>query len=240
MRHTKGVVVFVAIWLFPACSPTTVSESMPRVDVNVERQAANPTVASPGSSDISSGAGIGNLRLGISYQDASTKLGKPFFDQSYEFGNCKERNAKWLVEEGGESSSILEGIFSSEGRLVQASSEGSGFATVEGITGGTSLGKFKSTYRNVQSLKLYADTGLRSNSKLVEGYSAYFVDRTRGVAFEFYKDRSEKKWKVGSISVFEPLQDFKRRRYCGNSDNENWVEFNTMELDTVPELADDR
>ena len=235
----------IIVVMITSCSQSSFIDSQSRI-ANVDKVEVAGSNTSPKannskvSDNVKPGLGIRRLQIGDDFNSAVAVLGKPYFDQTYQFAGCSERMVQWQIKASGNDSQNLKAVFSPVGEIVQIQAEGRGLETPEGIENEISLLDFKSKYKNTSAIELYADTALKSNSKYVEGYSAYFVDKERGIAFEFYKNRKDKTWKIGSTFVFKPSQDFVRWQYCDSSDKTRWKRFYTLDLDNVPELQDNR
>lgn len=177
------------------------------------------------------GISIGNVQLGYNFDEIAKVLGKPFQDGSHDFQGCKYRVAMWYIPDHNGNGSILEVIFSFDNRSVHLKIEGVDFTTPEGIASEDELDLVKKQYIDTSNIKSFVDFSLKSNSKFVEGYSAYWVDKNKGIAFEFYRSHRDKKWRVKSITVLKVGETFVRGYYCNIVEDKYWVELPNLDLE---------
>jgi len=229
----------LAVWLQTGCIQNYSSTS-PIDTSGVPSSKERAIEDRPGDANlIEPGKRIGPIYLATDFENAFSILGKPFFDHTYEPPVCGSRWVRWLVNDTDGDKPMLLATFSANGEITQLHTQMQGYETAEGVRNGDTLQEFASKY-DTKPLEVYADRGLKSNSKHVEGYSAYLVDSSRGVAFEFTKSRDDKRWYINSIGVFDPQEDFSNWRYCDPSEKARWwVKLNSFDLDSAPELRDE-
>ena len=236
MKILLTLFLILAVWFQTGCTQST--PSIPPINTS-EIPASRETSAETRFGDtnlIEPGTRIGPIYLGTNFETASSILGKSFFDHKYEPPVCFAREVRWLVNGTDANSPALYATFLGNGKIFQLQTQLQGYETAEGVRYGDSFQEFTSKY-DTRTIEAYADRGLKSNSKYVEGYSAYVVDSGQGIAFEFFKSREDKIWYISSIIVFDPREDFSKWRFCDSSEKAKWwVKLKSLDLDSTPEL----
>ena len=149
------------------------------------------------------GCSVGSLHLGDRRERMLEVLGKKPQDEEYTYGApCSLTEFHWL-DPKMRSNGLF--IYLKEDRVFQIASTMPRYRTVEGITVGSPS---EDVRRHYPQLRAYVLLG--SGMKVVGGRDLiYWVDRQRGIAFEFYYDRKGSMRRVSRVIVFEPSSDFK-------------------------------
>jgi hypothetical protein len=152
---------------------------------------------------INPGVGVGALRLGDTRERALELFPKkPNYDAEYNydqrFGPCAFTEIHWL--DSAHLGRWGAFIYIKEEHIFQIAIDTPRYSTPQGITSDSSPDDVRAHYSQLQAYAL-----LHSGTKINGGRDLiYWVDRQKGIAFEFYYDRSVDARRVGRISVFEP------------------------------------
>jgi hypothetical protein len=231
MNFLQTILLFISIVI---CLSGCYFVKSKEYDKNNNGMSSYKPLPSNGTPDLSSltqncsilpGSSIGYAYLGRNIEETLATLGKPIFDNSHEFQNCKYRVVKWYIEHPSKKGNILEATFSADNRVVQLKIEGPHFTTPEGISNEDTSDIVKENYTDIES---YVDMGIQIPFENVEGFPVYWVDKNKGIAFEFYRNRKEKKWRIFSIIVFNTNDEF-FPGYCAK-DNKYWKKLPPFEL----------
>ena len=158
-----------------------------------------------GLGSIRPGLGVGRLKLGDSRERFLEVFGHKREDEdyTYTFGEpCALEDLHWLDM----GPPVRPGVFAylREGRIFQIWAATPRFRTPEGITEDTFPQEVKRRYPHVLSYAL-----LGSGAHYLGGRDLiYWVDRQKGIAFEFYYSRKKKQRLVYGTIIFQQGSDF--------------------------------
>jgi hypothetical protein len=149
---------------------------------------------------IKPGRSVGVLHLGDTRDKLIKVLGEKLEEYTYD-DPVKYSEMHWYDAEADRN-----GIFAylKDGRVFQIESDTPRYRTAEGVTSDATPESVHSKYPDLQAYIL-----LGSGSKVNGGRDlVYWVDRQRGIAFEFYYNSKAKKRRVSKTIVFEPGSEF--------------------------------
>jgi hypothetical protein len=159
----------------------------------------------PGPSVIIPGRSVGPLQLGDTRERALELFGEPTEEYAYDensLGRCKLTEMHWNDLIYNDRWGIF--IYLRNNRIYQIFADTPRYATAAGITSDSSPQNVRRNHLTLQSYVL-----MHSGSKVNGGRDLiYWVDRSTGIAFEFYYHRSLDTRRVASIIVFEPDVEF--------------------------------
>lgn len=177
---------------------------------------------------ISPGIRVGDVYLGDTYTQIQMTKGVPARENDYSFGGCNFRIANWIIDKSNKNSDLLEVTFNSHDIAVRLKTGARNSSTPEGIASNDELASIKTKYLANDTIEAFLDLGLRSTTnRFITGWPVYWVDQSKGIAFEFVKVIKDNKWRVNSISIFNPNHQF-HRSYCKVEDT--WIRLNSIEL----------
>jgi hypothetical protein len=146
------------------------------------------------------GRSVGPVQLGDTREKLIKVLGEKLEEYTYN-DPVKYSEMHWYDLEADRN-----GIFAylRDGRVFQIESDTPRYRTAEGITSDATPESVHSKYPDLQAYVLRG-----SGSKVNGGRDlVYWVDRQRGIAFEFYYNSKAKKRRVSKTIVFEPGSEF--------------------------------
>ncbi len=127
---------------------------------------------------------------------------KPSIDSEYDYFSCGLRKEIHWLDLEKKASGLF--VYLREGKVFQIESGTPRFRTPEGITLGGYPSKVRRHYPDLRTFVLrYSGGDVVGGRDLI-----YWVDQSRGIAFEFYFDRRAKKRLVLKVIVFDPITDF--------------------------------
>jgi len=146
------------------------------------------------------GQSVGPLRIGDLRQAAVSQLGQPNEEYTFDensLGPCRYTEAHWLDLEHDDRWGIF--TYSNNDRIYQIMVDTPRYSTTDGLTSDSSPEQVRRRFPKTEAYIL-----LGSGSKVVGGRDLiYWVDRSAGIAFEFYFHQKLKRRRVGRIIVFE-------------------------------------
>lgn len=174
---------------------------------------------------INPGLSIGALQIDDTRERALELLGKPGEEYNYDgkFTPCIYAEMHWYDFEQSSN-----GIFAylKDGRIFQIEAATPRYVSVNGITSGSSPEQVRAHHPQLQAYAL-----LHSGAKVNGGRNLiYWVDRQKGIAFEFYYDRRVDARRVARIIVFAPGTEFLQKG-CVTSPRE-WRELEPFSLES--------
>jgi hypothetical protein len=165
--------------------------------------------ASPEASLIEPGRSVGALRLGDTRERVNQIFPKkPNYDEEYNYdAPCPRTEIHSLdIDLSQENGPVSNGVFIylKDGRVSQIQVATPRFHTADGITEDSTPAEVRRHYQQLQSYVL-SNSGAKVNGgrDLV-----YWVDRQKGIAFEFYYNRKANQRRVSKVIVFNPNSEF--------------------------------
>jgi len=218
-------------------SPTAAFTPVVGNEAGTSLTATNSEIAH--DNKIVAGQRISIAKVGYSFARIDNTMSKRLFDNYYEFQGCKSRRGDWLVDSQKDLDAIIEVEFDENDTAILVASGSRCYLTDDGISVGDDLKEFRKKYDRSNELVVFADTGISRNQKYIKGFSAYAVDRSTGIAFEFAKDRDDSRWYINRIFVFRPDMEFSPRYHCGKIDSEFWIQLPNLDLNSHRILTKD-
>lgn len=210
--------------LSTASTPQTMGDGEPKPNVgetpSLEKKSRN------NDSKIIAGERIGSVALGDTIDEVNGTLepaSRGPILSTYE--GCTKWFGTWFIGEAKKDYLHIEFDESHTARRFRTYAIY--LATTDGITSGDDSKSVKEKYKNPNDFEAFISFGLRStNNPHIEGWPMYWVDQSKGIAFEFVRTKKEKNWLLQSISIFEPSDTF-RGNYC-NRDDRYWKKFGSL------------
>lgn len=154
------------------------------------------------NSKIIPGSRVGVLSIGDTRERIISVLGKKKEDEEYTYTDpCNYTEIHWLDLETHSNGLFF---YLRKGRVFQIDVATPRYSTMDGISVEAPDDLIKSKCLNCDTYVL-----LHSGSKVVGGQDLmYLVNAQKGIAFELYYNKAERKRRVSKIIVFEPKTDF--------------------------------
>lgn len=163
-----------------------------------------PSVEKAKGTLILEGQSIGSLKLADS-RERAVKLFplKPNLDEEHTYPFCGPRTElHWIDAKYPETWGVF--IFLRDNRVFQIESGTSRFQTRQGITFNSPPSVIRKYFSSIKTYQLrYSAANISGGRDLI-----YWVDQSKGIAFELYFNRTEDERRVNRISVFKPGTEF--------------------------------
>jgi hypothetical protein len=189
-----------------------------------QRKGSLSTAEGNVTTGIRPGQSVGPLRLGDSREKALEIFGKPEDDYTYNASgdSCRDAEMHWYDAETDSNGLFL---YLRNGHIISMAAATPRYSTAEGIKNGSSPDDVRRSYPQLRAYVL-----VNTASKISGGRDIiYWVDRERGIAFEFYYDPPKRRRYVESVIVFEPGGQFPPNGSCSAA--EEWRELKPFALE---------
>ena len=204
-------------------------------------RASHPTL-------ITAGESVGNLFLGDDFERAKEVYGEIESDYDYgrigggpiptqlgcgnyrgiHFWNSKDKKDPLYFDYGGAW------VYLREGKVFQIKIQSPNFATAERITVGSAPAEVKYSYPTSEAwVKLNSSCNCTGGDNLL-----YWIDRSKGIAFEFHYHQKLKKKYLAYVFVFEPNTDFLPDG-CVYLETQGWEKLPPFTLTEPRHMQDD-
>ncbi|HEY8562909.1 MAG TPA: hypothetical protein VIL74_21200 [Pyrinomonadaceae bacterium] len=189
----------------------------------------------PKSNLIVAGVGAGGLRLGDSREKAIAYFGRLESEYDYNLDTklkCPARKELRFWDAKDESNPFFEAygdgawVYLVNDGVEQIKIQSGKFRTPEGLTIGAAPARVRRAYPNIRTF-----VELNSRCECTGGRNLIFwVDRSRGIAFEFQYRRDEKARLLSNVFVFKPGAEFLPEG-CVYLETQGWREIAPFSLE---------
>jgi len=222
--------VCASAWLFEDSFPRTAFGQKSVLKTSRARQRNTPK-----TNLIIAGQGAGGLLLGDSREKSIARFGR--LDTEYDYNlktkfNCPARKELRFLDTKDETNPFFMDygngawVFLVDDQVAQIKIQSEKLKTPEGLTIGSTPQQVRRFYRNIRTF-----VELNSQCECTGGRNLIFwVDRERGIAFEFQYWRDAKARRLSSLFVFKPNTEFLPEG-CVYLETQGWREIAPFSLE---------